>query len=146
MFLREIDQSNFEDCVSLKRESERYVGKADYVLAEAYIFREDSAAYGIYLEEDRMIGLVIIRDRPSGSAYSFTDLFIADPFQGKGYGTQAVKLIVEKFKAERQADMAEIQVHETNQAAIRSYERNGFETVARAEWNRDFLVMRLILT
>ena len=47
------------------------------------------------------VGLVIIRDRPEdGYPYSFTGLFIADDFQQKGLGREAVEAIMNKFRTE----------------------------------------------
>lgn len=61
--LREVDQQNFEECCGLKRQSSKFVGNAESVLAEAYIFRAHSTAYAIY-NDDIVIGLVIVLDRP----------------------------------------------------------------------------------
>jgi len=140
--LKEITAQNFNECMSLERKSQKYVGDAAYILAEAYIYRYNSTAYGIYLD-DKMIGLVILKDRPAGSPYSFTDLFIADPYQNKGYGSAAVKLIIDKFQNEKSAPDIEIQVHNTNQYAIRIYENNKFKVTGKAQWDSNSLVMRL---
>ena len=71
--LQEINLTNFNECISLKRESCRFVGNAESVLAEAYIYRDDSLAYAIYFNET-MVGLVIIRVFPTEAhPYSFTD-------------------------------------------------------------------------
>ena len=139
--LREITVQNFNECISLERRSQKYVGSAADVIAEAYIYRQNSTAYGIYLE-DEIIGLVILKERPSGSPYSFTDLFIADSYQNKGYGNAAVKLIIEKFQSEKSASYIEIQVHNTNQYAIRIYENNKFKVTGKAQWDNNFLVMQ----
>jgi hypothetical protein len=84
--LIEVDQSNFDECTELKRKSERFVGSAAHVLAEAYVHRRNSTAYGIY-ENDVAVGLVILRDRPdAGQAYAFTNLFIADHIRARATG------------------------------------------------------------
>ena len=140
--LREVDQYNFNDCIDLKRESNLFVGNAEYVLANAYIYRNDSTAYAIY-DDQTVVGLVIIRDRPEqGSAYSFTELFIADDYQRKGLGQAAVEMIMHKFRKDKHSAVAEIQVHCTNGPAIKIYERCGFSEIKRAEWNNDFIVMQ----
>ena len=112
--LKEVDIYNFDGIVNLQRESVQYVGGSEYVLAEAYIYRSDSTAFGIY-SGDTPVGLVIIRDRPEeGYPYSFTGLFIADNFQRKGLGQEAVEAIMQKLRAERLRDSVEIQVNESN--------------------------------
>lgn len=136
--LREIDQSNFNECMNLERKSQRYVGDAPYVLAEVYIYRQHSTAYGIY-NDDTMVGLVALRDRPTTQNYSFTDLFIADNYQNKGYAKGAVKKIIEKFKAEGKADTIDLFVHETNDIALKIYKDYGFKEIERAAWDSSFI-------
>ena len=140
--LKEVDANNFDEIVNLKRESVQYVGRPEYVLAEAYIYRSDSAAYGIYSGEIP-VGLVIIRDRPEdGYPYSFTGLFIADEYQKKGLGQEAVEAIMKKFRAEGLRSAVEIQVNQSNLPALKIYRRCGFREIRRASWNPDFLVLR----
>lgn len=139
--LREVDASNFEDCRGLRRVGKRFVGQPEAVLAEGYIYRENSRVYGIY-NGDRVIGMVIARVAPKeGSPYAFTDLFISDPWLNRGFGCAAVEALLELFRSLGKRDRVEIQVHETNSAAIHVYEKTGFETIGRAEWNRHFFVM-----
>lgn len=142
VYLKEVGAGNFEEIVGLKRESVLYVGRPEYVLAEAYIYRSDSTAFGIYSDEIP-VGLVIIRDRPEpGYPYSFTGLFIADEYQQKGLGQAAVEAIMQKFRAERLRDSVEIQVHQENTPALKIYRRCGFKELRRASWNEEFIVMR----
>ncbi|MGI6239697.1 MAG: GNAT family N-acetyltransferase [Christensenellales bacterium] len=136
--LQEIDQNNFQECIELERKSHKYVGDATYVLAEAYTYRHNSNAYGIY-EDDTIIGLVILRDRPRNQDYSFTDLFIADPFQSRGFGKLAVEEIIKKFEKEGKADRVEIYVHNTNDTAIRLYMKVGFVEAGKAAWDEEFV-------
>lgn len=144
--LREVDQDNFYDCVALERKSNLYVGDAVFVLAQAYIFRQYSTAYAI-CDNDTIVGLVILLDRPEedDKYYSFTELFVADDFLGKGYGNQAVEAIICKFKTEGLRDQVEIQVNHSNQIAKKIYEKHGFVKVGTAKWDEGFDVMRLEL-
>lgn len=143
--LQEVNLTNFNDCISLKRESRRFVGNAESVLAEAYIYRDDSLAYVIYFNET-IVGLVIIRVFPAEDhPYSFTDLFIADNFQRLGYGKLAVKAIIDKFRRERKSNLVRIEVHDSNEFARKVYTQCGFTEVTKAEWDNHFLVMQLVL-
>ncbi len=73
--LQEITAKNFEECISLKREAEIFVGDAEVVLAKAYIYREDCLAYAI-CADDAVVGLVIVLVNPINCPYSFTELFL----------------------------------------------------------------------
>lgn len=117
--LREVDITNFDEAINLKRKSTLYVGGPEYVLAEAYVYRGDSTACAIYAD-DIMVGMVIVRDHPRESClYSFTDIFIADDYQRKGYGQAAVEALMHRFREERLRDHVEIQVHRENEPALR---------------------------
>lgn len=144
--LREVVQDNLNDCLSLERKSNLYVGDAATVLATAYVFRQYSTAYAIY-DDDTVIGLVILLDRPQedDKYYSFTELFIADDFLGKGYGKMAMDAIIRKFKTDKLRDKVEIQVHNSNQIAKHIYEDCGFIKTGTAKWNEEFDVMLLEL-
>ena len=141
--LKDVDQSNFYDCLELERKSQQYVGEAVFVLAEGYIFRKDSTTYGIY-HDDCVVGLVTVADKPArDGTFSFTNMFIADRHQGKGYAKAAVAEILRMIRAQVPDAVFEIQVHEDNAVAIHVYEKFGFCEVTRAKWDESFVVMEL---
>ncbi len=143
--LTEVTTSNFNECISLTRKSNRFVGDGEAVLAEAYIYRDDSVAYAICCEET-IIGLVIVRILPTKEfPYSFTNLFIADDYQNQGYGKKAVKGILDLFKKEKKSDLVRIQVHKSNEVALKIYYSFGFVKKSEAKWDKDFLVLELKL-
>lgn len=144
--LREVDQTNFYDCLDLNRKSSLYVGDAVYVLAEAYLYRHNSTAYLIY-DGETAVGMVILLDKPEEKnlCYSFTDLFIADDFLGRGYGHKAAAAIIGKFRAENLRKKVEIQVHNSNKPAKKVYENIGFVKTGAAEWDEGFDVMELYI-
>lgn len=47
-------------------------------------------------------------------------------YQGRGYGTQALRLILAELAAERRYDCAEVCVKKEDTAALRVYEKVGF--------------------
>ena len=143
--LQEVTSANFNECISLKRESSRFVGGAESVLAEAYIYRDDSLAFAI-CADNTIVGLVIVRVKPTDEyPYSFTDLFIADDYQHQGYGKRAVEVILDKFRNEKKSCLVRIQVHYSNEYAKKIYAQCGFKEIRKAEWNSDFLVLELPL-
>lgn len=143
--LKEIERNNFDECMALERKNAKFVGDASYVLAEAYTFKDHSKAYGIY-DDDIIVGMVIISDGPlRNGAYSFTDLFIADNQQGKGYAKEVVASILEKFKKERKAGNVSVCVHEANTIALHIYKKYGFKETKIADANNGFIELSLDL-
>ena len=47
-------------------------------------------------------------------------------YQGKGYGTEALRLILEELEKERKYDCVEVCVKKEDAAALRVYEKVGF--------------------
>ena len=141
--LQPVTMENYDDCLALKREKHDFVGDACAVLADAYIYRETSLAYAICRDED-VIGLVILSERAKNQSYEFTDLFIADDARGKGYGTNAVKAIIQHFTA-KGAKSIHMQVHKANAAALHVYHKCGFRVLKPCPWDDDFVIMELTL-
>src|SRR5690554_1027440 len=96
--LKDITFENLSECESLERKDTRYVGSPLWVIAEAYLHRDNTTAHAIYID-NTIVGLVcLIWDKKS--EYSFANLLIADNHQGLGYGKKAVKAIIDIFKKE----------------------------------------------
>lgn len=140
--LKEIDETNLEECLDLERKKKRFVGNSYDVLAEAYIHRSIATAYGIY-NEDIIVGMIVVLDRPKHQNYSFNNLFIADNYQGCGYGIEAVRCTVEMVAAEGKYSEISILVHNSNRTARKIYEKVGFVISGNAKWDKDFLCLKM---
>lgn len=90
---------------------------------------EDSCEFAIHaLAEDKMIGDIGLSgfDRAAGTAW--VGIGIGDPaFRGKGYGTDAMKVILSYGFEELNLHRVNLGVFEFNKRAIRSYEKCGFK-------------------
>jgi len=62
IMLQPVTKENFYPCLELEREEWFFVGDAYAVLANAYLYRESSMAYAIYLDEV-IIGMVILDEK-----------------------------------------------------------------------------------
>ena len=141
--LQPVTKGNYNECLNLKREKTDFVGDTNAVLADAYIYRDTSLAYAIYLD-DNAIGLVILDDCGKNGTYEFTDLFIADDYRNKGYGEGIVKAIINHFML-KNAKSIKIQVHKSNKVAIHIYQKCGFLINKVSPWNDDFWIMEMML-
>jgi ribosomal protein S18 acetylase RimI-like enzyme len=70
-------------------------------------------------------------------------LLLKQQFQRKGIGTQTLNMLASKYKG--RMTTIELGVHESNEAAIRLYERNGLSTVKRLE-DLKFRIMQKVLS
>lgn len=143
--LQPITRDNFYECRGLKRENPYFVGDSDVVLAEGYIYKECSTVFGIYNESD-MVGLVMLSNEPNKDGRcDFTNLFIADNWQHKGYGTDATKSIITYYEKMENAQYIQIMVSSSNDVALRMYENLGFENRGICEWDKDFYILRFYI-
>lgn len=99
----------------------------------------ESAAFGIALKEaDRLIGTCELRLGPGPHRTADLGIGIGEPeFQGKGYGAEAIGLLLDYGFGTLNLNRIELKVYANNARGIRCYEKCGFrrEGVRReARW------------
>lgn len=132
------DETKLGDCENLRRRSTRFVGSPMWMIGLAYVNREFVSAYGIYYG-NTLVGLVLLNET---TCYKIGEMIIGDRFQRRGYGTAAVRAIVQRWYAQRKFPEASLAVHRDNRIAIQMYRRCGFVPAGSAPWDANFLVMK----
>ena len=105
------------------------------------ILKSDCAAVKVILEEEgKMIGrayLYIIENDLHDEPYGFLeDVFIEEPFRGKGYGSALVKAVIEEAKRRGLTKLIGTSRH-TRPEVHMFYERLGFKNHG-VEFRMDF--------
>lgn len=86
------------------------------LLARAYAYRENgSKAFVVYCDETP-VGMALYHDCKELGAYDFSQLFIDEKYQGKGYGFKAAELVIDMMKKERRFDKIILCYIEGNEA------------------------------
>ena len=102
MLFKEIDESNYRECLRLEV-NENQVGFVSHnnalVLAKAYVYRKSAHPFAIY-DNGRMIGFIQYRDMNELGNYLIDKIMIDKEYQGKGFGKQAMEVMIEKLKGE----------------------------------------------
>lgn len=143
--LIKLEDKKIKDIYKIKRTSEQYVGLIEDVLEDYNnIYKDYSDLVGIYIDE-KIIGLVVLTNKPLNGKYSFTDLIIDEDYQHKGYGKQATNKIVEHFKKMNESKIIKIEVYSENTIAIKCYEKCGFRITKKCDWNNCFVEMEIDL-
>ena len=119
-----------------------YSAQASKQLFEKFVKENDSTSFPFIIrtiEEDRMIGEIGL----DGILWNHGDCFVGigigeREFWGKGYGTDAMNIILRYAFTELNLWRVSLNVFEYNPRAIRSYEKAGFthEGRVRAALNR----------
>lgn len=124
--LRKITQDNWRDCIKLKvrEDQSRFIATNENGLALAYVHTEMNPL-GIYLDET-MVGFIMHALDPDENIYYINRLMIDENYQGKGYGSKALSLLIEKLKNEG-VKVLDILHKPDNHSAIKLYKSLGFE-------------------
>ena len=138
--LEEITPDNWREELKVSKEQERYVSDAMKILARAYAFRNQRSYECIIYEEGEPIGMALYYDCDELQAYDFSQLFIDERYQGRGFGKEAAKLILDRMKKDGKYSEVVLCYIEGNKAAKEMYEKLGFYHTGEAD--EDEIVMR----
>lgn len=140
--LVDITPDNWRSGLKVAPEQERYVANSAVMLARAYAYRNQrSRAFLIYADETP-VGMGLYYDLPDMQCYDFSQLFIDERYQGKGYGKEATEMILNAMRADGKYKKVDLCYIDGNEAAKKLYEIFGFAETDRDE---DEIIMELIL-
>lgn len=127
--LSEITEENWLEAagLSVKESQKSYVAPAIGILARGYVYRDCNAKIFVIKNDDTIVGIALVReftDEPLG--YDLQQFMIDQRFQGKGYGSAALELILDELRKEAHYDHVELCVKTEDLDAIRLYEKCGF--------------------
>lgn len=147
MEFREIDKSNYWDCMALTIDDtqEGFVADNKQSLVEA-AYEDGLYTLGIYHEE-MMVGFVLYDYDETFPGWSMSRFMIGKQFQGKGYGKQAAIAFIEYFKSKHEADKLYISVSLDNTVASKMYASIGFKEIKEVEYtflSKQFREMQMV--
>lgn len=141
--LKEIDENNWRLGLKVSKTQEKYVSDSMRLLARAYAYRNyRSKAFVIY-ENELAVGMALYYDYEALFAYDFSQLFIDERYQGKGYGLEATQKLLELMKLDGKYDKVILCYIEGNNAAKNLYEKLGFELTG--DRDEDEIIMQKLL-
>lgn len=125
--LQEIGPENWRVELSVRTDQRNFVSDKYKVLARAYAYRKfRSKVYMIY-EGNFPIGMVMYYDDEELKAYNLSQFFIDYRYQGKGYGEEALRLVLDDMKQDGKYSKLVLCFIEDDFAARRLYEKIGFK-------------------
>ena len=127
--LAEVTEENWLTVASLsvKETQKAFLAPAIGIIARGYVYRNCNARVIVIENEETIVGVALIReftDEPLG--YDLQQFMIDQRYQGKGYGSAALALILDELRLERHYDHVEVCVKNTDTEAIHLYEKYGF--------------------
>jgi len=128
--LLDVNEQNWLDVISLSvnEEQKRFLDKPIGIIARGYIYRSCNAKiYGIS-NDGQIIGVALVKDlNEEPACYDLQQFMIDQRFQNKGCGTEALRQILSLLSKEGRYNQVEVCVNKNNAAALRMYNKIGFE-------------------
>ena len=113
--------------LSVREEQRGFLDSALGILARGYVYRACRARVIGIAAEDGIVGVALVRDLDEEPAcYDLQQFLIDGAFQGRGYGEEALGLILSALEKERKYGCVEVCVKKEDAAALRLYEKCGF--------------------
>lgn len=124
--LREINEENFKDIISLKAsvKDANFLDSVLYSLAEAWVDKDEKMPFAIY-NNTTAVGFVSLyaKDRRG----EIINYFIDDRYQGKGYGKQGVDCSIEYLRDNFDIEIVSLPVDLDHTMALNFWSHLGFE-------------------
>ncbi|HCX64226.1 MAG TPA: N-acetyltransferase [Eubacteriaceae bacterium] len=133
--LKKIDENNFINAfeLSLKNGQETFVSHPIRSLAQAYAYYKQCTPFGIYAE-NIMVGYVMVVYDYDVPEYDVWHLMIDGKKQGKGYGKEALKKVIEYIQTKPfgESNRIALTCNKDNVLALKLFEENGFKKTGNA--------------
>ncbi len=133
--VQDVTISNFSKCINLQlgEGQENQIASNLYSIAESKV-NPCYTPYAIYLD-DTVIGFAMTDYDPAldeKNKYWVPRLMIDSRYQGKGYGKEAMKIVINDLKSKVDCRYIRLSTDPSNKHAIKFYESIGF--VKTGEW------------
>lgn len=140
-----ITEDNFDAIIRMKRpEKEHFVASNAYSLAQAWLYRDNNDVYpfAIYNDEEPVGFMMLDEDLVERSLIIWRIMFPEEQ-QNKGYGTEAIRKIVELARESGKYDFMIIDYAPENKIAEHVYKKLGFQPTG--EISNGEIVLRMDL-
>lgn len=127
--LVDITEDNWIEAVqlSVREDQKGFLASPMGILARGYVYRDCRARVWGVAADECLVGLALVRDMDEEPAtYDLQQFMIDQRYQGRGYGTAALNLILALLRAEGRYGCVEVCVHKTDLPALHLYEKAGF--------------------
>lgn len=138
----EVDGGNWRTDLNVAPSQKHYVSDRVAMLARAYALREARAQVYFICDGEAYVGMVMYNDCDPLDAFDINQLFIDARYQGRGYGTAATKMVLDRMRQDGKYKKAVLCYIEGNESAKKLYEKFGFRETDR---DGDEIVMEMEL-
>ena len=126
---RKITEENFDAVIKMKRpEGENFVASNAVSLAQAWLYRDDGDVFpfAIY-DDDTIVGFMLLEEDMEQARLDLWRIMLSPEQEGKGYGTAAVKLMIQYAKDSGRYRSVYLLCAPENHIARHIYDKLGFQ-------------------
>ena len=124
--LEQVTPENWRLGLKVKDEQCGFVSDTAGILARAWAYREHGSRVFVIYWDQIPVGMALYYGLDELQAYDFSQLFIDERVQGKGYGFEAARQILDLMKDDGKFGKVVLCYVEGNTAAKHLYEKLGF--------------------
>lgn len=127
--LLDVNDQNWLDVAALRvSESQKmFLDRTTGILARGYAYRSCNARVIGIANDEQMIGVALVKNLDEEPAcYDLQQFMIDQRFQNKGYGTEALRLILTQLRKEGRYARVEVCVNKEDMPALKMYRKLGF--------------------
>ena len=126
---RKITEENFDAIIKMKRpDGENFVAANAVSLAQAWLYRDDGDVFPFAsYDDDAVVGFMLLEEDMEDERLDLWRIMLPPENEGKGYGTAAVKLMIQYAKDYRRYKSIGLLCGPKNHNARHIYDKLGFQ-------------------
>ena len=127
--LADIDETNFFAArkLDLREDQRPFLDSPLGILARGYVYKEQRARVLAVADGETTVGLLLVKDMDEEPAcYDLQQFMIDRRYQGRGFGREAMGLLLDLLRAEGKYADVEVCVDKRNAAALALFTGAGF--------------------
>ena len=127
--LTSVTENNWPDIASLsvKEYQRNFVAPAIGILARGYVYRDCGARIYAFENDGVIVGMALVREfTDEAVGYDLLQFLIDQQDENRGYGSEALQLVLDELRKENHYDHVELCVKKADAEAIHLYEKHGF--------------------
>ena len=142
--LRKITQEDRTLGLDIWADQYKFGANPKRILEDAFALHNENRTNVFVICNDELpVGMVEYCDEDELLCYNILYLFIDQRYQGKGYGFEAMRLIIDMLKNDKKYSKVSICLHDGNENARKLYEKLGFSPngyVFEDEYDMDMIL------
>ena len=145
LYWEDITPGNWRTRLDVREDQQEHVSDRVSLLARAYAYRNERSRACILMDDDTPVGMALYHDWDEGGAYVLSQFFIDQRYQGKGYGVQGARLLLDDMRRDGKYQQVSL-CYISGEGNVRPFwEKVGFVRWPEDDDDEDELGMRLKL-